>query len=68
MHGHSAHVLQGVEVYRGPATPVQFTGPGGAACGSILFWTRQGRPGGTPFWKGALFTAIFLGLASLLMR
>ena len=32
--------LEGIEVYHGPETPVEYTGPGGAACGAVLFWTR----------------------------
>jgi hypothetical protein len=35
--------LEGVEIYRGTArTPPQFVGTG-AACGTVLFWSRQGR-------------------------
>ncbi|MDF1504530.1 carboxypeptidase regulatory-like domain-containing protein [Roseisolibacter sp. H3M3-2] len=35
--------LEGVEIYRGSArTPTQYVGTG-AACGTVLFWSRRGR-------------------------
>jgi hypothetical protein len=44
--------IQGIEVYRGPETPVQFQRN---TCGAILIWTRPGRAtGGIALWKGLL--------------
>lgn len=58
--------VQGIEVYRGPETPVQYQRN---ACGAILIWTRPGgRNGGIPFWKGALIAGGALVLLLLLAR
>jgi hypothetical protein len=44
--------VQGIEVYRGPETPVQYQRNG---CGAILVWTRPGgKHGGIALWKGVL--------------
>jgi hypothetical protein len=35
--------IQAIEVYKGPTeTPAEFQGGGGAACGTIVIWTRRG--------------------------
>jgi Outer membrane receptor for ferrienterochelin and colicins len=35
--------IQAIEVYKGPTdTPAEFQGSGGAACGTIVIWTRRG--------------------------
>ena len=31
--------IAGIEVYRGPEVPVEFSGPG-SGCGAILIWTQ----------------------------
>ncbi len=56
-------VLEGVEVYRGTAAPVEY--PGGD-CGVVLFWTREAEPGKDWNWKrialgvGGIATVILL--------
>jgi outer membrane receptor for ferrienterochelin and colicin len=38
----AASSFQGIEIYSGPAsTPVEFTTPGGSACGTIVLWSRD---------------------------
>ncbi|MEJ2184769.1 MAG: TonB-dependent receptor [Gemmatimonadota bacterium] len=44
--------VQGIEIYRGPETPIEFQR---TPCGAILVWTRPGGAhGGIPLWKGLL--------------
>ncbi len=54
--------LEGLEIYRGPNAPVEFTRSG---CGTILAWTREpGARDGNPFsWKRLGVAAIFVALA-----
>lgn len=57
--------IEGIEIYRGPQTPVAYVPPGG--CGAVLIWTRPGGGRGRlAFWKGALIAGVFLTLATLL--
>lgn len=47
--------LEGIEVYRGPATPAEFHDPNN--CGVLLAWTRQDRPDRPWSWKRLLIGA-----------
>ncbi|HKJ93709.1 MAG TPA: TonB-dependent receptor [Longimicrobiales bacterium] len=55
--------VQGIEIYRGPETPVEFQRN---PCGAILVWTRPGGGrGGIKLWKGLLIVGAALGLVLL---
>ena len=41
--------IVGIEIYKGPSeTPVQYQGSDGGACGTVVVWTKRGRPGKKP--------------------
>jgi len=62
--------LEGVEVYSSAARiPIEYQQGSTVACGAVLFWTRQGEPGGgrSGWWRWALGLGAFGGIL-LLMR
>lgn len=62
-----AYDIEGIEVYQGIQTPVQFQG---GSCGSIVVWTRMGQagPGRGSFWTRLAIGVGLLGLGFLLTR
>lgn len=58
--------VQGIEVYRGPETPSQYSYN---SCGAILVWTRVAERGGTASWRKVLIvTGVVGALAFILTR
>jgi hypothetical protein len=60
-------MLEGVEVYSSSAgAPAQYSDP--ASCGVVLFWTREGEPGGRFSWKRLLVAVGAVAALIILLR
>jgi len=60
-------MLEGVEVYTSSAgAPAQYSDP--ASCGVVLFWTREGEPGGRFSWKRLLIAVGAVAALIILLR